>query len=75
VAPIRAFNRDESGQRAFPVGNSVIDIRIGVPAAFRTRINHIDRIVSHVLRRIDAEAERRHDAGAPAPLPASPGSG
>jgi hypothetical protein len=49
--------------RALPVGGSVIDIRLGVPVAFRTRINHIDRIVSHVLRRIDAEAERRQVTG------------
>jgi hypothetical protein len=51
--------------RALPVGGSVIDIRLGVPVTFRTRINHIDRIVSHLLRRIDAEAERRHLVGAP----------
>jgi hypothetical protein len=45
--------------RALPVGGSVIDIRLAVPVAFRTRINHIDRIVSHLLRRIDAEATVR----------------
>jgi hypothetical protein len=56
--------------RALPVGGSVIDIRLGVPVTFRTRINHIDRIVSHVLRRIDAEAERRQVDGAPAAQPA-----
>jgi hypothetical protein len=57
--------------RALPVGGSVIDIRLGVPTTFRTRINHIDRIVSHVLRRIDAEAERRHVNGAPEPADAT----
>jgi hypothetical protein len=45
--------------RALPVGGSVIDVRLGVPVAFRTRISHIDEVVSHLLRRVDAEAERR----------------
>jgi hypothetical protein len=45
--------------RALPLGGSTIDIRLGVPVAFRSRIHHIDGIVAHVLRRIDEEAERR----------------
>jgi hypothetical protein len=50
--------------RALPVGGSTIDIRLCVPVAFRTRIPDIDRIVSYLLRRIDAEAGRRHIASA-----------
>jgi len=50
--------------RALPVGGSTIDIRICAPLALRTRITDIDRVVSHVLRRIDAEASRRRIASA-----------
>ena len=53
--------------RALPVGGSVIDVRLGIPVALRTQIADIDRIASHVLRRIDAEAERRQVNGTDSP--------
>jgi hypothetical protein len=52
---------------ALPVGGSVIQIKLALPAALRTMINHVDSIVSQALRRLDAEAVRRTRAAAPLP--------
>jgi hypothetical protein len=49
--------------RALPLSGSVVDVRLAVPAEFRTQIHRIDQVLSRVLRRVDAEAGRRCATG------------
>jgi uncharacterized protein YndB with AHSA1/START domain len=44
---------------ALPVGGSVLQLKLAMPAAMRPLISNVDRVVSQVLRRIDEESVRR----------------
>jgi hypothetical protein len=48
-----------------PVGGSVIQVKLIVPAAMHVWIHQIDQVVSRLLRRLDGEAERRARLSAP----------
>jgi hypothetical protein len=56
---------------ALPIGGSVLQVKLALPAELRARIPHVDAILAKALRRLDEAARRNVSVQRAAVLPAT----